>query len=661
VNFLNAARAGDRSQLLLAACWAVVMLLAVSAYYPGLAGPFLLDDFGSIKTLGDYGGVTDWESFKVFVFNGNAGPTGRPVSMLTFLIDANNWPADAWPFKRTNLVIHLLTGVMLGILISSVLALLEFDRRDARWITFLATAAWVLHPFLVSTTLYAAQRMAQLSTLFVFAGLAMYLYGRSILPANSRKAYVLMALAVGGFTLLATLSKENGILLPLLVGVIEVTVVASRRDRLVRLNRYWSAAFIGLPTVVIVLYLARASLREGFFGTLPYRDFSVYERLLTQGRVLAEYLQHWFLPKLYTTGVFQDHFLKSTGLFDPLTTLLSIVLHAVLIGIAFVKRREWPLFALAVLFFYVSHLLESTVLNLELYFEHRNYVAAAFLFVPLVAYLRRKVSARVFGLVGVVVVLVLGSFLRFSATVWQSLPSMVESSALKAPTSARAQSQYAKLLFLAGRPDDALAVIDRAVVNIPGDDPLLITNQLYFLCSQNRLGLADFESAAGKLAVQEFDSRALTAYNGFSQEVVSGNCPNITAANLEQMYTRMLDVPRNGDPTTLQYSHVQFLVGYSRLYAGKPRGALEAFEDSLAARPGSSHAMAMAAILASHGDHREALILSDRALGSLRDEMTADPHKAHKVRESDILAFQETVRADLSAGQQSPDSADPAD
>ncbi len=69
----------------------------------------------------------------------------------------------------------------------------------------------------------------------------------------------------------------------------------------------------------------------------------------------------------------------------------------------------------------------------------------------------------------------------------------------------------------------------------------------------------------------------------------------------------------------------------------------------------------MAAILASHGDYHEALILSDKALDSLRDEMATDPHKAHKVKESDILAFQETVRADLSAAQPVPGSADPAD
>ncbi len=160
-----------RNLLLVAAGWVFLFIAAVFAYWPGLAGPFLLDDFGSIADLGDRGGVRDWSTFKAFVFGGHAGPLGRPVALLSFLIDGNNWPTDPWPFKRTNLLIHLLNGGLIGLLATKILRLLEFDRQDARWIALVSAACWLLHPFLVSTTLYAVQRMAQLSTLFVFAGL----------------------------------------------------------------------------------------------------------------------------------------------------------------------------------------------------------------------------------------------------------------------------------------------------------------------------------------------------------------------------------------------------------------------------------------------------------------------------------------------------------
>ena len=278
--------------------WLSLFLITIFTYLPGLSGPFILDDHGSIGALGNLGGVRDWETFKAFVFGGTAGPTGRPIALLSFLIDGNNWPTDPLPFKRTNLVIHLINGVLLGILTSNILRLLKFDKSDVRRIALVATACWMLHPFLVSTTLYAVQRMAQLSTLFIFAGLIGHLYGRSLLAKKPLKAYLIMSCSMGLFTLLAMLSKENGILLPVLVGVIEITVVASQRDRLATLDRRWLSLFVIAPSVVILAYLGIRGFTSDFFNIVPPRDFSIYERALTQPRILVDYLQHWFVPKL---------------------------------------------------------------------------------------------------------------------------------------------------------------------------------------------------------------------------------------------------------------------------------------------------------------------------------------------------------------------------
>jgi len=660
MNPLLTAWTEDRSRIVFAACWAVLLMAAVLVYYPGLSGPFLLDDFGSIKPLGDHGGVTDWESFKLFVFGGNAGPTGRPLSLLSFLIDANNWPAESWPFKRTNLIIHLINGGVLGILVSLVLKCVAIRGRDNQLITLVSTAIWILHPFLVSTTLYLVQRMAQLSTLFMFAGLALYIYGRLQTAVNPTRAYVVMTTAVGVFTLLAMLSKENGILLPVLVGVTELTLVASQRHRFPALNRYWAGIFIVLPTVVICLYLGERISRGDFFDIVPPRDFSIYERFLTQGRILIDYLQHWYFPKLYTTGVFQDHFIKSTGMFSPVTTGLSYLVHITVISLALVKRRQLPLFSFSVLFFYASHLLESTVINLEMYFEHRNYVAAAFLFLPIVEITYRKVNYRAFVFTSLTAVILVGSFTRFSAGVWSSLPSMIESSALKAPTSSRAQSQWAKLLYVADRKEEALAVVDRAIQNVPGDRPLLLTSKLLYLCNLNELSEDEFDRITATLSGLPFDSRSLKAYNVAAQEILTGKCPNIEPEMLEAVFLRMLDVPINAVPTSLQYSHVNFLIGHARIYAGQPVVALEAFHESLNSRPGPSHAMAMAAMLASNSYYREALVLADRALAQLHKEMSADPRRVHKVKESDIREFQKTVSSDLAA-QLHVDTADPAE
>ena len=138
--------------------------------------------------------------------------------------------------------------------------------------------------------------MAQLSTLFIFAGLIAHLYCRSTLRQDAIRSYWVMTFSIG---------------------VLEFTVLASLRHRYTKLDRIWFGVFIVAPPLVIVAYLVTTALSAGFFDVVPPRDFSLYERALTQPRILFDYLQNWFLPKLYTTGVFQDHYIKSTGIFSP--------------------------------------------------------------------------------------------------------------------------------------------------------------------------------------------------------------------------------------------------------------------------------------------------------------------------------------------------------
>lgn len=645
-----AASPGETNSKTIFVAWAILLLTAIVAYLPGLNGPFLFDDFGEISALGSRGGVKDWATFKAFVFGGHAGPTGRPLALLSFLLDANNWPADAWPFKRTNLVIHVLNAVLLGLLIDKLLQLVEIDRRRRRWVTLFSVAGWLLHPFLVSTTLYAIQRMAQLSTMFVFAGFIAYLYGRSLLAANAVKAYFIMSIAIVVFALLATISKENGVLLPLLVGTVEITVFASQRARLPAINRYWATVFIVLPSALVALYLGEKVLRDDFFATLSGRDFSAYERLLTQPRILVDYLRHWFMPELYTVGVFQDHFVKSTGILSPVTTLVSIAFHIALIALSIIKRRSWPLLAFAILFFYASHVLESSVLNLELYFEHRNYLAAAFLFMPVVLFLRSRLNGRLFFVVALGATLLLAGFTRYTATIWQDRASIVEASARKAPMSARAQMLYATELYNNRRFDESLRVIDTAIENIPGNPALRITRSM-ILCNIGTLTRSDFEETARRVSVLAYDPRSISLYTRLSASIVDGKCPQVQVGDLRELFVTMLDVRDNSDPTSLRFSQIKYFIGFADVHAGEPERAVSAFEESLQARPGAGHAMMMAAVLATSDYYDEALHLSEIALAQL-DADAPNLLQGARVNESDIHEFRATVRAQRDAAQE---------
>src|SRR6478735_2314614 len=93
--------------------WIALGALLLSAwfvYLPGLHGGFVFDDFVNLDALGKTGKVDDWATFWRYLTSGSADPTGRPLALLSFLLDANDWPADPRPFLRTNLLLHLSNG-----------------------------------------------------------------------------------------------------------------------------------------------------------------------------------------------------------------------------------------------------------------------------------------------------------------------------------------------------------------------------------------------------------------------------------------------------------------------------------------------------------------------------------------------------------------------
>src|SRR6185369_12245469 len=75
-----------------------VAALAFWALAPGLSGGFLFDDYVNLTALGDYGGVRDWTTLGLYLTSALGDPLGRPLSMLSFLLDASTWPAAPRPF-----------------------------------------------------------------------------------------------------------------------------------------------------------------------------------------------------------------------------------------------------------------------------------------------------------------------------------------------------------------------------------------------------------------------------------------------------------------------------------------------------------------------------------------------------------------------------------
>lgn len=621
----------------------VVLLITVAGYWPGMEGGFLFDDSVNLQDLGAYGDVSDWESLRSFVLGGWSGPTGRPVSLASFLLNDNTWPSQATWFKPTNLAIHLLCSLLLAWVTLLVLRLYGVPERKAQWYTVFSVACWLLHPFLVSTTLYVVQRMAQLAALFVFAGILGYLHGRRMLPERPRAAYLWMGGSLTVGTLLAVLSKENGVLLPLLVGVVEFCAPRSAQN--IRPAHAFRAIFIWLPSLTVIVYLTS---KINFAPDLwPTRGFNQVERLLSEPRIIWDYLGNLFLPRIEGQGLYRDDFVTSKDLFTPGTTLPAILGLLALFLTAISMRRRWPLFSLAALFFLAGQLLESTVIGLELYFEHRNYLPAAFLFLPIASgldLLGKWTNQKIPILVALLIVTLLCFLTWNRAQLWSDSQELELYWATSAPNSPRAQNAIANYYFNQGLIEEAHRQIEEAILRLP-DSSLLTMRRLLQRVWVRQASEADFAQAAGRLARQPFDAQTVTSLRTLVDKVIEPGQPDMyRSASLALLDSLRENATYNQFPLFLRL--IPYLKGQLYLAEGLPEQALPLFADAMKRYNDTDAALQMVALVASSGHIDHALQLLDEAEVLYRQQPDRTLKRSRNIYDQEFLRLRTLLGGD---------------
>lgn len=366
-------------------------ILGYVIYYSGLSGGFMMDDISNLSNLSVFNGEITWDKLKEYIGLSKSGILKRPISIFSFLLDSNQWPAQAWSFKRTNVFIHLLNGILLFTIYYKIFNKSKKYNNDVFFIAAISMVLWLYHPFLVSTVLYIVQRMALLTATFVLIGLLIYIIGRNKFEkSNGKEGQILMLTSMYILPVFAVLSKENGILLVYLILLVEFFVMRNFLDYRKIRNKlmFW----LYIPPFITTLGLLVKI--PSFVSAYSIRDFSVSERILTQFRVLSDYIYNIYVPKFITQGAYTDGYSLSKGLFEPITTLISIVFLILLIVVAWNIKKRHPLVSFSIFFFFVAHLLESTIIPLELYYEHRNYIPMFFIFLPVIIFFNylRKLS-----------------------------------------------------------------------------------------------------------------------------------------------------------------------------------------------------------------------------------------------------------------------------
>lgn len=515
-------------------------ILAIAVYWPGLGGGFLFDDEPNLKHLGELGSVHDWFTLKAYILSGWSGPTGRPLALLSFLIDDNTWPSVAAPFKYTSLCLHLITGLLLVWVVYLLLLAIRFVELRAAWVAVLTASLWLLHPYWVSTTLYVVQRMTILSGLFMLAGMVGYLKGRLWLMQPDRHrplaAYALMTMSAGLGTLLAVLSKENGALLPLLLLVVEAFLHRMRADEPPK--KIWLAVVLGLPALAVVMYLAK---HINFSPNLwPNRPFDQVERLYSETRILWDYVGQLWLPRIEGAGLFQDGFEISRSLLQPMSTVWAVVgWGAVLLCLPLLYRRL-PFVWLAIVFFLCGHLIESTVIGLELHFEHRNYAPAFFMFLPLaitIDWLGQRYRPRMAIAVTLALMAMLAGMTWQRSLLWADANRLQTYWAMKDPQSARGRNYLISRLVDEKKYSEALAWADKSVQELPHSS-LITMSWLRIHVNTGQATEQHFSRAAEQLVQQPFDAQTVAGLRTLVDDAMAA--PEL--ARYHQSLLQLLDV-----------------------------------------------------------------------------------------------------------------------
>lgn len=430
-----------KSDVLLGVTALCLVTLAMSL---GLTGGFIFDDQQNIvDNAAIHISSLTWQAIET-IWSGANQHIGRPLAMLSYAINCL-FGSSAWGFKATNLAIHLLNTLLVAFLAKRLLAAgWQPQNNEAPahsnsmdiWAFGLATA-WALHPLQVSTVMYVVQRMEILSFTFTLFALLAYWRARRLQIENLRSwpwlLLTVVCVVIGyGF-------KETIILVPGYALLLELTLLHFRTAA-PRNRRIWQTFYVaGCITALVSLFflIPHYASDAAFAG----RDFTAWQRVLTQLRVLSMYIELSIMPLPSHLHFYYDSFVVSTGWFHPVSTLFGGLFLMTLLGLAVAIYKRRPLLAFGIGWFFIAHLLTSGPISLELVFEHRNYPALLGILLAATDLLRwatQRAPSRMPVLAGAIIISSLCFFTILRAASWGNPLLFATTLAQDNPNSSRA-------------------------------------------------------------------------------------------------------------------------------------------------------------------------------------------------------------------------------
>jgi len=463
-----------------------LVLIIIAVYWKSLPYSFQLDD---------YRNIVDNPSIKISDLNFNSifSATGqttdvaanRPISFYTFAINYYFGALDPWCYRLVNVLIHAINAILVFF---CLLSLFKEEKNEALsvGISFSCATLWALHPVQTNAVAYIVQRQTSLAALFYLLAFLIYILCRK------NKARIYFYLLSAFFFFLGCKTKEIVYIFPASIVLYEVSFSSNVRAFLKA--KPWIIFLIlitGLSLFPIAYYLYGS-------GYAAYQ-FNWQQRLLTQPRVVAHYLGLLVYP--HPSRLLLDYdFGISVGLLSPPTTLFALIFHFSLIfwGFFLVFRKSF--LGYCILAFYLHLVIESTIIPLDMVFEHRLYLPSIFFFAFLGGVVQKAIRMDKLGVhqqkvkfafvfACMLLAILWGSWTYQRLDVWETSTKMWTDIVNKSPKNARAYAFLGKEYYVKGNYELANKYLLNAVQLDP-KDAKSVTNLALVEAQQGRYGNA---------------------------------------------------------------------------------------------------------------------------------------------------------------------------
>jgi len=434
----------------------VIMIAIMTSYANTIYSPFVLDDFHSFiddpNVYLKHFSLNEFERLSETTFG-----IKRLIPIATFAIDHIFFTVfgSISQYHFTNILIHILTTFLFYLFLQSLLQL-RIKRSLTYYIspnifTLAAVSIWSLNPIQTNVVTYIVQRMASLVTLFYLLSLYIYIKLRTGNNLSNKKLWFLLFLSI----IFASLSKENFATIPFSIITLEFFFFE---------KKIWDYfTFKSKAVLFILASLLLVSVSSLIIDKLSYvlsiynyRTFTIEERLLTESRVVLHYISLFLFPLPNRFNLDYD-FPISTSLFSPPATLISILFIVFLIFFSVSKRKEYPLVGFGLLWFFITISVESTIIPLEIIFEHRAYLPTIGIAISIISLIdiaickiSRKPWERIHSYYFSLAVVIICSLLSISTTMrnytWRDALSIQQDCAIKSPNKPRVLLNYANAL-----------------------------------------------------------------------------------------------------------------------------------------------------------------------------------------------------------------------